>query len=1184
LICTAHLTRARSALPAIRFVLCDDKFYNMSHAERQHLIYQGPGPTDILQSYVEIVFDNSDNRIPIERDEVVLRRQIGLKKDEYFLDKKHVTKQDVISLLESAGLSRANPYYIVQQGRVNALSLMKDEQRLDLLKEVAGTNVYEQRRAESLQIMTDTEQKRVKVAEVLKYIEERLAELEAEKEELEKYRQLDRERRAIEYAYYETQYNQTSHRLDAVERERAGELEQANAVQDEAADASEQLAALEQRTATLRAAHTRVVAELTAAEDERREVRAAHAKLERELADAVAARRGGEGDSKETQAALKQLRQTIKTAERKLAAAKPAFDTHAATEKRLADELAESERRLNELYSKQGRAGRFKTKKERDAWIDGEVARLQATHAEYTKQAAHLDAEQAKATAALQTLDERVASRERGVSERRAGLEKGAKRITELRIRRDTLAAERKELWRDDASVSAEITEKRAECSAAERALETSVTRDVSLGIEAVRRIVIENRLQGVHGPLIELISTKPEFATAVQVAAKGALFHIVVDTDAIAAQVLEQFNNSGAKGRVSFIPLNRIDPPARVYPDTADVRPLVGEITTAPAYAKAVQHVFGKTLVCRSLEVAAMTAKQHKLNCITLDGDQVERKGALTGGFADPRQSWLASMERVKQCRAAIDALQAKHEKTQAQLQTLDAKISEVLGEIEKLETDDVTLRDGVEQLQADVRLLMRERVAAGVASEQRGAALATVRASLAPLQLNIDSLRAERAAAMHSQLSDAESAELHNLLEQQTRLQSELATATAARADAARQTTELEALLSENLKRREAELEAKAEREALALTDNAVAPLEHERQLAAASLESLDERCAALERDIAERVAEQRDVAASIVALQNGDGAVARRLLDQSKVMERLQQTRAAIMRQRDEFARKMRELGSLPDPALAAQLLKLTQPALLKRLRDVNENLREYSSVNKKAADQYVNFTDQRDSLLKRQQELDDGAESITDLIDSLDRKKDEAIERTFKAVAKHFREVFHELCPSGQASLIMQTRDPASIDSSQSQSQLRSQGAGGAAANRISRYTGVGIKVSFVEGSETVHLQQLSGGQKSLVALALVFALQRSDPAPFYLFDEIDSALDATHRSAVAQLIKEQSAKTQFLTTTFKPELAQEARKFFGISFTKTKVSTLKQLEKDTALSLLEEAARDDEEGR
>lgn len=1171
--------RALTGAAAIRFVLCDDKFYNMSHAERQHLIYQGPGPTDILSSFVEIVFDNSDNRIPIERDEVVLRRSIGLKKDEYFLDKKHVTKQDVISLLESAGLSRANPYYIVQQGRVNALSLMRDEQRLDLLKEVAGTNVYEQRRAESLAIMADTELKRVKVAEVLKYIEERLDELEAEKEELEKYRQLDKERRAIEHAYYETQYNQTSARLDQCERERAEELQRANSVHDEAAEASEQLAQLEQRAASLRAAHTRVVAELTAAEDERRELRAAHAKLERELADAVAARRGGEGDSKETQAALKQVRQTIKTTERKLASAKPAFETHAANEKRLAAELAEAERRLDELYAKQGRAGRFKSKKERDAWIDAEVARLQATLAEYTKQAAALDAEQAKSAAALAQLDERIAARERGVSERRVGLEKGAKQITELRIRRDTLASERKELWRDDAHVGAELTEKRAECAAAERALESSVTRDVSLGIEAVRRIVIEGRVAGVHGPLIELISTKPEFATAVQVAAKGALFHIVVDTDAIAAQVLEQFNNSGAKGRVSFIPLNRIDPPARVYPDTADVRPLVGEIACAAPFVKAVQHVFGKTLVCRNLEVAAMTAKQYKFNCITLDGDQVERKGALTGGFADPRQSWLASMERVKQCRRALEELGAKQQKNAKLMQALDAKISETLGEIEKLETDDVTLRDGVEQLQGDLRLLMRERVAAGLAAEQRAAALATVRAALAPLQANIDSLRAERAAALHSQLSDGESAELHGLLEQQTRLQNELATATAARADAARQTTELEALLSENLKRREAELQAKADSEALALTDNVVAPLEHERQLAASSLESLDERCAALEREIAERAAEQREVTAGIATLQSGGGAVSRRLLDESKNMERLLQQRAAIMRQRDEFARKIRELGSLPDPALAAQLVKLTQPALLKRLRDVNDNLRAYSHVNKKAADQYVNFTDQRDGLIERQKDLDVGFESITDLIESLDRKKDEAIERTFKGVAKHFREVFHELCPSGQASLIMQTRDPASFDSSQSQS--RSQAAG---ANRISRYTGVGIKVSFVEGSETVHLQQLSGGQKSLVALALVFALQRSDPAPFYLFDEIDSALDATHRSAVAQLIKEQSKKTQFLTTTFKPELAQEAKKFFGIAFTKTKVSTLKQLDKDTALSLLEEAARDDDEAR
>ena len=124
------------------------------------------------------------------------------------------------------------------------------------------------------------------------------------------------------------------------------------------------------------------------------------------------------------------------------------------------------------------------------------------------------------------------------------------------------------------------------------------------------------------------------------------------------------------------------------------------------------------------------------------------------------------------------------------------------------------------------------------------------------------------------------------------------------------------------------------------------------------------------------------------------------------------------------------------------------------------------------------------------------------------------------------------------------------------------------------SRISRYTGVGIKVSFAEGSETQLIQQLSGGQKSLVALALVFAIQRSDQAPFYLFDEIDAALDTTYRSAVAAMITRLSNDgqnpSQFITTTFKPELAEKAKKFYGISFTKQKFSTIKQIDRAEAL--------------
>ncbi|RPB02101.1 RecF/RecN/SMC protein [Choiromyces venosus 120613-1] len=208
---------------AIRFVL-SDAYTQMGREERQALLHEGSGSA-VMSAYVEIIFDNSDERFPTGRDEVVLRRTIGLKKDEYSLDRKNATKSDVMNLLESAGFSRSNPYYIVPQGRVTTLTNMKDFERLNLLKEVAGTQVYEQRRTESLKIMEETESKRAKIDELLKYIEERLSELEEEKEELRGFREKDRERSCLEYTIYHREQVEINNAIDGIEETRARGIE-----------------------------------------------------------------------------------------------------------------------------------------------------------------------------------------------------------------------------------------------------------------------------------------------------------------------------------------------------------------------------------------------------------------------------------------------------------------------------------------------------------------------------------------------------------------------------------------------------------------------------------------------------------------------------------------------------------------------------------------------------------------------------------------------------------------------------------------------------------------------------------------------------------------------------------------------------------------------------------------------
>ncbi|KAL0437109.1 UNVERIFIED_CONTAM: Structural maintenance of chromosomes protein 3 [Sesamum radiatum] len=240
------------------------------------------------------------------------------------------------------------------------------------------------------------------------------------------------------------------------------------------------------------------------------------------------------------------------------------------------------------------------------------------------------------------------------------------------------------------------------------------------------------------------------------------------------------------------------------------------------------------------------------------------------------------------------------------------------------------------------------------------------------------------------------------------------------------------------------------------------------------------------------------------------------------------------------------------------------------LHKLLHKCNEQLQQFSHVNKKALDQYVNFTEQREDLQRRQAELDAADEKIKELISVLDMRKDESIERTFKGVAKHFREVFSELVQGGHGFLVMmKKKDNNDVDNDQDDDEPGPAEVEG----RVEKY--IGVKVSFTGQGETQSMKQLSGGQKTVVALALIFSIQRCDPAPFYLFDEIDAALDPQYRTAVGNMVRRLAdmANTQFITTTFRPELVKVADKIYGVTH-KNRVSRVNVVSKEDALDFIE----------
>lgn len=357
---------------AIQFVLSDE-FSHMRPEQRQQLLHEGSGPK-VVNAYVEIIFDNSDNRIPIEKEEVSIRRVIGFKKDQYFLDKKNVTKTDVMNLLESAGFSRSNPYYIVKQGKINQMAVAPDSQRLKLLREVAGTRVYDERKEESLTILKETEGKIEKINEFLQYIEERLKTLEEEKEELKEYQKWDRMHRSLEYTMYDKELREVRDKLESLEQQRLDEGDRTKDLHAALSSTNSEIKVLERELKELDIKGASKRTERDQLSDDRQYQIKQRAKLEldmKDLKDIVDDDSSVKGTSLEE---LEHVEEQIKKAQSTLDEVIPQYQEQKDIEEKCTSQLRVDEQRRTELYAKQGRNTQFSDQKKRDDWIKAELA------------------------------------------------------------------------------------------------------------------------------------------------------------------------------------------------------------------------------------------------------------------------------------------------------------------------------------------------------------------------------------------------------------------------------------------------------------------------------------------------------------------------------------------------------------------------------------------------------------------------------------------------------------------------------------------------------------------------------------------------------------------------------------------------------------------------------------------
>lgn len=609
----------------------------------------------------------------------------------------------------------------------------------------------------------------------------------------------------------------------------------------------------------------------------------------------------------------------------------------------------------------------------------------------------------------------------------------------------------------------------------AEQELSHTMDQNTSRGLMAVRRIQRQYNLEGVFGTLAELMEVNERYRRAVEVTAGNSLFHYVVDNDDTATKVIEILQKERA-GRITFIPLNRVKSKTANVPKANDAVPMIEKISFDPKYEKAFQQVFGQTIICPNLTIAGQYARSHGVNGVTMDGDRSDKKGAFTGGYIDARHSRLEAVRNVAKWRDETDTLRSRSLEIKRTLERKDQEITRAVGDLQKIEQKRVQQENSYGPLRQELRSKSASLQNKNDTLDAKRRALLNIEANAKALNDQQNAHEAETASDFKKALTAEEETQLENLSSTVQDLRRQYSELSSARSDLESRKTILEIELRENLRPRLDQLKSQpfdntdgsSSRGNLQETQRELKRINKAIDTVSKNLEQTD---SAIDTALSS-IADLQTRHSSIVAQQT---EIAKTIEKSQKRLEKSIQKRRILTKQAAECVVKIRDLGILPHGALE-KYDKTKSEAIVKRLHKVNEALKKYAHVNKKAFEQYNNFTNQRDTLTKRRAELDNSQASIEELIQVLDQRKDEAIERTFKQVSKEFATVFEKLVPAGRGRLVIQRKaDRAQQPDDESEDERR---------ESVENYTGVGISVSFnSKHDDQQRIQQLSGGQKS-----------------------------------------------------------------------------------------------------
>ena len=1127
---------------AVLFVLGPTSSKALRADRLTHLFFNGgASKRPATECEVALVFDNSDHLLPVEADEVELTRYVKLAPSDpngyysyFYVNGRRSTQTEFETLLSHARLS-GDGYNLVQQGDVNKVVAMGPLPRRGLLERLAGIAQYDEELERADAKRTDLEQNLDRISTLLTEIRSHLTALEGQRLQAIQYRQLSDQKRKAEsqlaragHRLAQQEVTTGTRRLGKLQEELAGLRSETDRLSNEQDELVAQIAQVESEIArrggpeavkfkedldSKRMAFARLDENVRQAEEERTALE--------ERARALATQlKADEKEIARLTAQEKTLAQKAGAIEERLAAENGRLKEATGEAEQSTGKLAGIRKQILLLQTRQGERER--------SWQEAVGARESAKGLLESSERAEAQAEDDERTRQIELKDiELRVTPAKGGKGAPASPGNLQKELFEVRAKERTLTAEVERL----ASEVLELNRRYLALDARLKARTESGARPSALA--AVDFLLSQRnlgRVQGIRGTVEELARFDPEHQTALQVAAGNRFQALVVETDQVAEECIKLLR-AEKRGRATFLPLNRILPgrPHGKSLVAAQSGAAVGFAIDLVHFEEALRpafwYVFGETVVMKDL--AGARAQMGGVRLVTLDGDLIEATGAITGGYLEPGKGGRGADNAVELKRLG-DELRERSEAEGAARAELTR-----LGERVRSLSEELAKRSATEEATSSARTVLERE-------------LATARSRLTEARTRREEARRARTAAETA--SAAAEAEAKRIESELTQVKNELATLQAdylghlPGAVSTRIRSLQEGVAAAGEERVATARELEGLRASLAAARQATAARHEELAGLARDRESKSQQLTALtaQRDEAHRALEAlRTVEAQQLKAVESQTEKRRKLEEaRLKAVDRLARAQETVhgretMVQQEEI-RLAQAQQHLAEVEAALKDLPVEEEGegavpvdeLKRSIATLSSQLESMGSVNLRALEEYDQEKQRLDDFQGEVTRLSAEKAELTGLVGEIEKKKRTRIGEVVVAVNTGFKEIYSELSGGGEGEIALENPDDPLAG-------------------------GLLIKARPI-GKNVQRLEQLSGGEKSLASLAFIFALQRHDPSPLYVFDEVDMSLDGINAENVGRMLRRNAERAQFIVISLRKVTLKFAHQLFGVT--------------------------------